>query len=334
MARRDLPQLDLLIGFEAAARHLSFTKAASELFLTQSAISRQVQALEEQLGMPLFQRRHRTLLLTDAGQLLYRGTSEAIGILQETTERIRGFKSSRMLVVTTLVSFASLWLVPRMPRFRALHPQIDVRIAADNTVFDLNRERIDVAIRYMSPERAPASARKLFGEEVLQMCSPRLLKDRSRPLRTPADLRHHTLLHDDMSDVTPWLEWGTWLESHGVGKLQPAGELHFSLYDQMIHAAIDGQGVALGRLPLLAELIAQGKLVAPFAGAKGKQMPEATRAFFVLTEPSSAMRPEVRAFVDWVIAESTEDAAQHRAPREGERRRHDRRRSTIAAARG
>lgn len=333
MARRDLPQLDLLIGFEAAARHLSFTKAAAELFLTQSAISRQVQALETQLGMPLFQRRHRTLLLTDAGQLLYRGASEAIGILQETTQRIRGFKSSRMLVVTTLVSFASLWLVPRMPRFRALHPQIDVRIAADNTVFDLKRERIDVAIRYMSPERAPANARKLFGEEVLPMCSPRLLKDRSRPLRTPADLRHHTLLHDDMSDVTPWLEWSTWLESHGVGKLRPAGELHFSLYDQMIHAAIDGQGVALGRLPLLAELIAQGKLVAPFAGTKGRHMPEATRAFFVLAEPGSAMRPEVQAFVDWVSAESAEDAAQHTAPHAGERRRHDRRRATTAAAR-
>lgn len=305
VTRRDLPHLDLLAGFEAAARHLSFTQAAAELFLTQSAISRQIQALEQQLGTPLFQRRHRALLLTDAGQLLYRSTTEALGLLQDTTSRIRGLKSSRLLTVTTLISFASLWLVPRLPRFRALHPLADVRIAADNAVLDLSRERIDVAIRYCRPDLAPPHAHKLFGEEVMPMCSPRLLKDRARPLRTPGDLRHHTLLHDDDVKSTPWLHWEPWLQAHGVADLKPAGELHFSVYDQMILAALDAQGVALGRLPLMSHLIATRKLVAPFVrGEASTRLPTSTRAYFVIPEPRAAARPEVQAFIDWVIAET------------------------------
>lgn len=306
MARPALPQLDLLVGFEAAARLLSFTQAAAELHLTQSAISRQVQALEEQLGVALFERRHRALLLTEAGQLLLRSTAEALRNLEQTTRRIRGLNSTRALTVTTVVSFASLWLVPRLPRFRAQYPLADVRIAADNRIVDLSRERIDVAIRYCAPDRAPQQAQKLFGEEVVPMCSPRLLKDRTRPLRKPEDLRHHTLLHDDFMDATPWLEWQTWLESHGLEQLTPAADLRFSLYDQMIQAALDGQGVALGRLPLLAQLIESGRLVAPFAVGKSAKMPQATRAFFVIPEPGAMQRPEVRAFVDWVIAEAAQ----------------------------
>ncbi|MEQ1438117.1 LysR substrate-binding domain-containing protein [Fontimonas sp. SYSU GA230001] len=312
MARPALPQLDLLIGFESAARHLSFTRAAAELHLTQSAISRQVQALEQQLGVPLFERRHRALLLTEAGQLLQRSTADALQAIEKTTQRIRGLKSPRTLTVTTVVSFASLWLVPRLPQFRAQYPLADVRIAADNRVVDLARERMDVAIRYCAPERAPPQARKLFGEEVMPMCSPRLLRDRARPLRRPEDLRHHTLLHDDMIDATPWLEWPTWLEAHGLRDLRPAGDLHFSLYDQMIQAALDGQGVALGRLPLLAQLIESRRLVAPFAIGKNASMPQSTRAFFAIPEPSAASRPEVQAFVDWVVAEAAKPPVQAR----------------------
>lgn len=315
MAHQTLPQLDLLIGFEAAARHLSFTRAAAELHLTQSAISRQVQALEEQLGVVLFERRHRALLLTEAGQLLQRTVAEALRSLEQTTRRIRGLKTSNTLTVTTVVSFASLWLLPRLPQFRAQYPLADVRIAADNRLADLTRERIDVAIRYSSPDSVPPLARKLFGEEVVPMCSPHLLKDRSRPLRKPEDLRHHTLLHDDYVDTTPWLEWPTWLEAHGLGRLKSAGDLRFSLYDQMIHAALDGQGVALGRLPLLAHLIESGRLVVPFtAGKSAVPMPQATRAFFVIPEPGAAERPEVRAFVDWVVAEAGQPLPPRRRP--------------------
>src|ERR1043165_1707965 len=140
--RNALPSLDLLVGFEAAARHLSFTKAATELFLTQSAVSRQVQALEEALGVALFQRRHRALLLTDEGQLLARSVSAMLDQLREITRKVRGNGAPSPLSVTTIVSFASLWLIPRLPKFRALHPAADVRISADNTLVHLARERI------------------------------------------------------------------------------------------------------------------------------------------------------------------------------------------------
>lgn len=307
--RRDLPPLDLLLGFEAAARHLSFTKAAAELFLTQSAVSRQVQALEQALGVSLFQRRHRALLLTDEGQLLSRATSSMLEQLREVTRKVRGAGAPTPLSVTTIVSFASLWLIPRLPKFRALHPATDVRISADNHLVNLTRERIDVAIRYCAPDAVPVGAVKLFGEEVMPVCSPALLRESKRPLKTPEDLRHHVLLHDDWSPVQPWLEWNTWLQAHDVTGLKPAGELGFSHYDQMIQAAVEGQGVALGRWPLLSGLIRRGQLVAPFEPRHLRgETPKTTRAFFVFCEPRATGRKEVRAFVEWLITEAGSDA--------------------------
>jgi hypothetical protein len=190
---RELPPLDLLRGFEAAARHLSFTKAAAELFLTQPAVSRQVHALEETIGVVLFQRRHRALLLTDAGQVLHRKVTTMMQELRETVRELRGSAELRTLTVTTTVTFASLWLVPRLPMFHALNPTTDVRISANNQLLDLVRERIDVAIRNCACDAAPPDGVRLFGEEVIPVCSPRLLRDRARPLRTPDDLRRHVL---------------------------------------------------------------------------------------------------------------------------------------------
>src|SRR3954470_3013690 len=161
---KDLPSLDLLNGFEAAARNLSFTKAGAELFVTQSAISRQIKALEEQLGVPLFRRRHREILLTEAGQTLYKAVGEALRTLRDAASKLSG-RASGMLTVTTTISFASLWLVPRLAEFRRQHPEIDVRIAATNDVIDLDRDGIDVAIRYCLPEAARAGAMALFGEK-------------------------------------------------------------------------------------------------------------------------------------------------------------------------
>ena len=307
--RHSLPPLDLLLGFEAAARHLSFTKAAAELFLTQSAISRQVQALEEAMGVALFQRRHRALLLTDAGQLLRCTATEVLDQLRETTRQIRGADESAPLNVTTTFSFASLWLIPRLPRFRARHPAADVRISADNRLVDLVRERIDVAIRYCAPDAAPPAAIMLFGEEVMPMCSPALLRDRTRPLRSPDDLRHHVLLHDDWTPREPWLEWGTWLQAHGMASLKPAGDLRFSHYDQMIQAAVSGQGVALGRMPLLTEMMQRRQLVAPFEPKKPVgEASTSSRSFFLFSNARSQQRPEVRDFCNWLLAEAKTDA--------------------------
>ena len=310
--RRDLPPLDLLRGFEAAARHLSFTRAADELFLTQSAISRQVQALEEALGVPLFQRRHRALLLTDAGQVLQQTVARQLKELRDTVARITE-EPVRMLTVTTLVTFASLWLIPRLAHFRRLYPGIDVRIAANNDILDLERDRIDVAIRYVAPERAPPGSTKLFGEEVVPMCAPALLKDKARPLREPADLVHHVLLHDDPESsryVAQYLQWDIWLQAMGLPDLEPAGSVRFSHYDQMIQAALDGEGVALGRLPLMSKQIKEGRLVAPFEKARGRgRGTVSTRAYFLVVPPNAAARPEVKAFLDWLLDEAKQDAA-------------------------
>jgi LysR family transcriptional regulator, glycine cleavage system transcriptional activator len=307
--RKRLPPLDLIRGFEAAARNLSFTKAASELFLTQSAVSRQVQALEEHLGVALFQRRHRALLLTDEGQVLYRTVAALLRDLRDTLDQIAGMHGARMVTVTTMVTFASLWLVPRLPAFRKLHPDVDVRISADNEIVDIERARIDVAVRYCAPERAPAGAIKLFGEDVMPMCAPALTREKSRPLAAPADLRQHVLLHmDDAAIFNPYLDWPVWLQAMGLADLEPAGEVRFSHYDQMIQAALDGQGVVLGRMPLLANHMRHKRLVAPFERrALAGRAPSSSRGNYVVTRPRSAERAEVRAFVDWLQQEAAAD---------------------------
>jgi LysR family glycine cleavage system transcriptional activator len=289
-----LPPLDLLRSFEAAARHLSFTRAAQELFVTQSAVSRAIQALEEHLGTPLFHRRHRALLLTEAGRQLHRAAVEALERLRDACRRIRAAEQSGTLTVTTTVAFASLWLVPRLTEFRERNPDIEVRIAAENTNSDLERQGIDVAIRYCPPSAVPPETMKLFGENVFPVCSPKLL--RRGALKAPEDLRRQALLHfDDPASCWPWLQWNVWFE---VMRLKPpplSGGLRFSHYDQMIRAAIAGQGVALGRSPLVRQFIKQGLLAAPFEGRTAS-----SRAYFVLTAAGAGERTVVRRFVAWL----------------------------------
>ena len=295
-----LPALDLFRGFEAAARHLSFTRAAAELFVTQSAVSRQIQALEQKLGVELFVRRNRGLALTPAGEQIQRAVGNALDTLQDAVRKLAPDSRQNLVTVTASVSFCSLWLIPRLAVFRKRHPEVDVRISADNQVLDLDRERIDVGIRYCPVAKAPPGAIRLFGEEILPVCSPALLKDRNRPLKSVSDLRHHTLLHYDEGDRSiPWLAWGVWLESAGMTELKPAGSLRFSHYDQVINAAIGGQGVALGRRPLVRKLIDEGSLVVPFALGSVTD-----RAYFIVRTAATAARSEVNAFVDWLIAES------------------------------
>src|SRR5258708_5853258 len=219
-----MPTLDFFRGFEAAARHLSFTKAADELFVTQSAVSRQIQALEERLGVALFLRRNRGLALTEAGERMYRAASIALRTLREATDRIAPGTKQTMVTVTSSMAFCSLWLIPRLAGFRRLHPDVDVRIAANNQLLDLDRERIDVAVRYCPATVAPAGSVRLFGEEILPVCSPALLVDRGRPLKSLADLRRHGLLHfDDPERSAPWLSWTVCLDTPGVPDLRPAG---------------------------------------------------------------------------------------------------------------
>jgi LysR family transcriptional regulator, glycine cleavage system transcriptional activator len=302
MANRSppLPSLDFFKGFEAAARHLSFTKAAEELFVTQSAVSRQIQALEQRLGVALFLRRNRGLALTDAGEQMWRAVDSALRTLNQAVDQVAPGATPKMVTVTSSMAFSSLWLIPRLSHFRRQYPEVDVRISANNQVLDLDRERIDLAIRYCPTRAAPAGSLRLFGEEILPVCSPALLRDRTRPLKSPQDLRHHVLLHfDEPHRPTPWLTWNVWLETAGVPDLVPADSLRFNHYDQTIGAALGGQGVALGRRPLVKKLLADRALVAPFPLGSVTD-----RAYFIVRTPATAGRADVTQFVDWLIAEA------------------------------
>jgi LysR family transcriptional regulator, glycine cleavage system transcriptional activator len=297
---RPLPSLDFFRGFEAAARHLSFTKAADELFVTQSAISRQILALEEGLGVTLFLRRNRGIALTAAGEQMYRACAAALRLLTETAQRISPAGTQKMVTVTSSMAFCSLWLIPRLAAFRRMHSEVDVRIAANNQVLDLDRERIDLAIRYCPLAKAPAGSIRMFGEEIVPVCSPALAKGRSAPLKNAADLRHHVLLHyDDPERPAPWLTWNVWLESAGEADLKPAGSLRFSHYDQVINAALSGQGVALGRRPLIRTFLSSGTLVTPFPVG-----PVTDRAYYIVRAAAAAGREEVEQFVQWLVKES------------------------------
>lgn len=302
-SQQRLPSLDLLKAFEAAARLLSFTKAGEELHLTQSAVSRQMKELEGQLGVALFQRRHRALSLTDAGQALYPSVTQVLSTMRAATDRLRALSGRRMLSVTTTQSLASLWLIPRLGSFTRTHPDVDVRISADTRVLDLERDGLDIAIRHGPPSLAGPNAVKLFGERVFPVCSPKLLQDPKRPLREPADLRHHVLLqYDDPEGRHPWVHWRTWLEVERLTELRPAGSLLFSGYDQIIPAAIAGHGVALGRTPLVQGAIESGELVEPF-----ERRADPARAYFAIMSTSSGGRPEVAEFVAWLRNEAKKE---------------------------
>src|SRR5262245_22909444 len=243
--RRPRLSLDLLRGFRAAARHLSFTRAAQELFTTQSAISREIKTLEQQIGQPLFQRSSRALELTRAGEELYRIADEALTLLDAGTDRLIG--AGRTLAVTTTTGLASLWLAPRLPRFNRAHPGIDVQIVASNDRPDLERDRLDIAIRFVNAGDDLPDANggeRLFGCESFPVCSPALARDHARPLQTLADLAHHVRLdYETMRDGRRMSEWQFWFDAMKIPAVRPASTLRFPQYDQLAAAAAEGSGV-------------------------------------------------------------------------------------------
>lgn len=294
---RRLPPLDLLASFEAAARHLSFTKAGAERFITQSAMSRQIQALEGELGVPLFRRRHRALELTDDGRRLLATCTTVLQQLRDTVAGLRAPGQRQVLALSTTPGLAALWLIPRLPQFTQAHPGIDVRLDASLETRKLRDEGFDLVIRYAGT--AHPEGELLFGESMSPVCSPKLLKQ-GPPLATPHDLTRHTMLqlapepHGGMP-----VEWDLWLQSVGAAGLQPAASLSFTGYDAAIAAALAGQGVALGRRPLIDALLRSRKLVAPFKDTM--LMP---RAYYLIVEPGAAQRPAVQALVAWLRTEA------------------------------
>ena len=293
MSRR-LPSLNGLKAFEAAARHLSFTRAAAELNVTQAAVSHQVKALEERLGLALFRRLNRALLLTDEGQALLPPLSEALDRMALAVDGLARREETGVLTVSTLDSFAAGWLVRRLRRFRALYPDIEIRIATSNHLVDFTRDDVDIAVRYGRGEWPGLDSVRLMTEEIFPVCSPALLAD-GPPLEKPQDLCFHTLLHEEMLE-----DWRMWLLAAGVGDVDPTRGPWYTQANLVILAAMAGEGVALGRSVLVADDLAAGRLVKPF----DVSLP-AEYAYYVVHPEAAAGRPKVRAFRDWLLEEAS-----------------------------
>ncbi len=248
----NLPPLELFRGFVAVGRSLSVTAAARELAITQPALSRQIHALEDALGCALFVRRHRSLELTPEGTRLLRTADAWLDQLGEAIEALRPVDPSSV-AITTSSGFAALWLLPRLGEFQAQHPGVDLRVVATNRVLDLEREAIDLAVRYSPVERAPEDAVRLFGEELVPVASAAI------DLDDPAQLGRAVLLDYD-DPAHPLLHWAHWLRASGIARPRPGRVIRFTQYEQAIQSALAGHGVALGRLALVRPLIASGQL--------------------------------------------------------------------------
>jgi LysR family glycine cleavage system transcriptional activator len=295
MARR-LPPLNALRAFEAAARHLSFTKAAEELHVTQAAISHQVKGLEDRLGVTLFRRANRSLRLTEAGQSYLPAIRDAFDSIDAATARLATRDRSGLLNITCMPSFAASWLVHRLGRFRTAHPDIDVRLAPDERLTDFAREDVDIGVRYGRGNWSGLIAERFLTEDVFPVCSPTLLKG-AHPLRRPEDLQHHTLLHDDIET-----DWRRWLVAAGVEGVDPTRGIHFTSSSLMLQAAVAGQGVALGRSALASNDLSAGRLVRPFEVSLPVEA-----AYYIVYPEAYASRRKVIAFRDWLMTEADRD---------------------------
>ena len=291
MAKR-YPPLNSLRAFESAARHLSFTRAANELFVTQAAVSHQVKALEEYLGLKLFIRRNRALLLTEEGQNYYPMIRELFEKLANATEQIMTRGESGALTVSTVPTFAISWLVPRLNEFNSLYPDIDVRLKAEDEAVDFIRDDIDIAIYYGKGYYEGLSSVRMLDEYLTPVCAPRLLGG-NRPLSAPNDLQYHTLLHDARTEP-----WRNWLKAAQVtADIDLTHGPVFSHSSMVIQAAIYGQGIALGHSVLSQADIQAGRLIRPFniilSNGEG---------YDLVCPEGWEQRPKIKAFREWLLS--------------------------------
>ncbi|HXH44461.1 MAG TPA: transcriptional regulator GcvA [Bradyrhizobium sp.] len=289
-----LPSLNGLRAFEAAARHLSFTLAASELNVTQTAISHQIRRLEEELGIRLFIRQNRALALTPEARDYLPGVRAAFNDLRLATDRLLRKDDDKVLTVSTLASLAAKWLLPRLTDFQEQHPGIDVRITTSTSLVDFQRDNVDAAIRYGRGQWPGLRADWLMADELFPVCSPSLLRG-DKPLRRPEDLRNHPLLHTSSSNSD---DWRLWLTAAGLPSdiaRQPG--ITFDMIFMTIQAAIDGIGVAMGRTSYVQDDIAKGRLVVPFKIA----LP-ADAGFYLVSPEGRREAPKLAAFRNWMIA--------------------------------
>ncbi|MEO7055506.1 MAG: LysR substrate-binding domain-containing protein [Caldimonas sp.] len=304
-SRRPL-SLTHLRAFEAVARTLSFGAAAVELHVTQSAVSRQIKGLEDELGAQLFVRGTRHVQIAPDGLALLRTVEPLLGRLDQSVQQIRRSRSRQRVSVTTFASFGSLWLLPRIEAFQRSFPAVDVRVSAHDALADLDDPELDLAVRYCSPGQVGAGGVHLFDETLTPVVSRSLWEQighgTAPPLASAADLAGHTLLEeDDNRPSTEYLSWRHWLERHGQGTLQPQSWLYLNFTYQQVQAALAGHGVALGRVALVYEALQRGELVEPFGAAGRIGSPF---SYWMVGAPASRARPEVMQFWDWVETEA------------------------------
>ena len=289
---QQLPPLTTLRSFEASARLLSFSKAADELHVTPGAVSRAVRHLEDHLGVRLYKRSVRAVNLTATGAAYAASVRDVLGRLATATAVIMDQQSMGVLNISTLDSFAAKWLIPRLFRFRQAHGDIDVRLATSVKLADFVNDGIDIAIRYGSGRYPGVKAELLMREEVFPVCSPMLVKG-AHPLKSAADLKHHTLIHDAFE-----IDWAMWLKTAGVEGVDPYRGPRFESSDHAVQAAIQGEGVVLGRSALVADDLKAGRLIKPFSVSLPADL-----AYYVAYPAQTSQRPKVRAFRDWLFEE-------------------------------
>jgi LysR family glycine cleavage system transcriptional activator len=291
MARR-LPPLNALRAFEAGGRHLSFTRAAAELHVTQAAVSHQVKALEEYLGVALFRRLTRRLVLTEAGRALLPVVGEAFDRIAESAAALHGRDEGRGLTVSLTPSFGARWLGRHLGRFWARHPEIDLKLHHSKRSVDFRREEVDMAVRWGCGDWPGLEAEFLMRAGFTPVCSPALLAG-PHPLRRPADLAHHTLLHEE-----DYEDWAQWLLVAGVEEVDARRGPVVDDASMLDRATLEGQGVALGRTALIAEHLAAGRLVRPFALDL-----ETDYAYYLVYPENALTNPKVKTFRDFLLAE-------------------------------
>lgn len=292
-----LPSLDLIRGFVAVGRRMSITLAAEDLCLTQSAVSRQIAALEGQLGVRLLVRGHRSIAFTPQGERLFRSADGAVQQLQDVLGDISTRGEPRPVTLSSAIGFTGLWLLPRLSRLQSRHPGVDLRVSANNRVVDLRHDGIDLAVRYTTPPLAPEGSVRLFGESLAPVAHRSLVL---KPLRTPAVLTGLSLLEFD-DPQHPWLQWKDWLAAMGWSDAKPKGVLRFNQYDQVIQAALAGQGIALGRLELIQPLLDEGRLV---VAVPPRLRTETAHAYWLIRAEVQP-RDEVARVAAWITEEAT-----------------------------
>ncbi|HEX8611339.1 MAG TPA: LysR substrate-binding domain-containing protein [Telluria sp.] len=288
--------MEPLRGFVAVGRRMSITLAAADLCLTQSALSRQIQALEQRLGVSLFVRTHRAIAFTPAGERLFQSANGALQQLQDACAAIKPSAHNQQVALSASIGVTGLWLLPRLGRFQQQHPDIDLRVAANNRLQDLEREGLDLAIRYAPLTASAPEATLLFRETIAPVAHPSLGIAR---WDGPADLDGRTLLEFDHPGQ-PWLHWNDWLKAAGWPHAKPKSILRFNQYDQVIQSALAGHGVALGRIALIDPMLRAGRLVqlpcsAPIA--------DCGHAYWLL-RAAARPRAQVGAVIDWIVAEA------------------------------